>query len=137
MALSLDQELTLFSILNVPYSDSVTIPDDKFNLSSHEYVTANVGQRLQYRILLRLQEIANNIPLEDKLKSYLSEWDEIATATVTLSGSIGNLQGIDYDPTQRLDRIASRIKIIVPVAQFHEEMTNDAINNSISIMGIR
>ena len=135
MSLTIDQSITLYEILQVPYSDTVTMPIDEFFMTSIEYVTSNETQKMQTRITDRINNLG--VTGTSRLVTWLDQWDALSTNTVSISGSMGGINGVEFDPDVQLERIASRVKVLVPVMQYHREITNSAITNPLSISSIR
>ena len=133
--LSTRQKINLYSILEVPYASSVTIPEGRFNIHSTEYKQADDINKTQVRIEARLSELETDE--ETILIELIAKWDLLATNTVSIQGDIGGISGIDFDPSQQLTRIKSRILVIIPVFQFLNQIKNEAINMPISQMTLR
>lgn len=135
MALTTRQKINLYSILEVPYSNSVTMPEGKYNMHSTEYLQADSEYKTQVRIEARLVSLGQET--ENYLVELINKWEQLSTSTVTISGSIGGIQGVDFNPSEQLTRIKSRVLVIVPVFQFLNQIKNEAINMPISQMTIR
>ena len=135
MALTVDQEISLYEILEVPYDDSVTIPVGEFYLSSVEYISSNNDKKMQTRITDRLTNMSSSV--EARLVESINKWDLLSTNTVSFEGSIGGLQGVEFDPNQQLARIKARVLTLVPVMQYHRELTNQALSMPMNITAIR
>ena len=135
MALTKRQKINLYSVLEVPYSSSVTIPQGQFNIHSVEYKQADDVNKTQTRIEARLTEL--DAEEEAILVELVNKWELLSTNTVTISGDVGSLRGVDFDPAQQLTRVKSRILILVPVFQFLNQIKNESISMPLSIMGTR
>ena len=131
MALTEGQCISLFEILTVPYSATIEIPKDPYFLESNTYVSGSPEKQLQVKIMQRL--LLLSAEEEARLLRYIDSWDNLSTNTVTISGSVGGLSGVDYNPNIELERIASRVKIIIPVLQYHREITTQSISSPLTI----
>lgn len=134
MALTIDQKISLFESLGVPYSATLEIPKDPYYLESSTYVSGAPEKQLQVKIEQRL--LLLNSEEESRLVRYLDEWDTVSTCTVVISGAVGGISGVDFNPTVQLERIASRIKVIIPVLQYHREITNKSIYSPLNMSAI-
>ena len=134
MALTTGQKITLYEVLQVPFADSIEIPVDQYKMDAVTYKTSNPEKQLQIKIEQRLAGLPQEV--EDRLVESLNQWDAINSNTVVLNGSIGGVQGMEYDPTVQLERISSRIKVIIPVMQYHREMTNAATTTPLTVNGL-
>ena len=121
MALTISQKITLFEILEVPYDSTVDEPVDEFHLTGITHQPNNVDQQLQTKIINRLAALVS--AEEAKLITYIERWEAIGTRVASISGGVGGIQGVEYDPDTELMRIQSRVKVIIPVMKYHREIT--------------
>ena len=124
MALTTAQTITLYEILEVPYNDSVDEPVDEFRLSALTHSPTNPTQKLYTKINDRLTAIAGT-DVETKLITYLTRWEDLETTVAAIDGSLGTMTGITFDPQGERGVIQSRVKVIIPVLKYIDEITFD------------
>ena len=59
-SLSTSQIITLFSVLETSYDGSVSRPEGDFNLNYREYEPSSSSEKLQVRILERLDNLSSD-----------------------------------------------------------------------------
>ena len=131
MSLTEAQTLSLFEILETPYDGTVDEPMGEFHLTGLQHIPDSPERKLQTMINTRLASLSTAI--EAKLKTYIERWDAIGTRVATISGGVGGISGVEYDPDIELARIQARVKVIIPVMKFHREITLDS--ERVGIMG--
>lgn len=124
MALTDEQEVALYEILEIPMSETINklaAPDNIY--SQPLTVSSSV-----YTATTRLQEFitameTNNSGRFEVLKDHLDEWVSTAyQASFIDSGSVGSIGGITVDPNIKRDLIARKVRVIVPFYRKHEEL---------------
>jgi len=120
MALTTAQTMTVFEILEVPYDGSVDEPMDEFNLLALTHDVSAAAQALQAKIMSRLTALTTDE--ETRLLTYVSKWESIDLNMVALSGGMGTVTGVEYDPGYAMKEIQRRVKNIIPVMRYLHEI---------------
>lgn len=128
MSLTEAQKITLFEILEVPYSGSVDIPSDDYRLDAITRDSSNSDYALISKITSRLSELTT--AEETRLISYITEWDALGLDVTDLSGSVGGISGITDIPATKRMLIQARVKITIPVIKYISELSNSNQNIS-------
>jgi hypothetical protein len=128
MALTTAEKISLFSILETPYAGWVDMPVDEYHLSAVRHNPTNVAEKIQTKINDRLLELTAEE--EAVLVGYIAQWDTLSTCTASVDGSIGGVNGVAYDPFKQRALIQARVKIIIPVILYYEEITNSGVAGS-------
>ena len=122
MALSTEQTIALFEILEVPYSDTIGKIQDPDNLRVLEYTVEATATGAKARIEAHLAGMAS--ATETILAAYLDEWIDLGTCAYEMSGGVGDIQGITFSDDAERDVIRRRVIVLVPYYRVHEEMEN-------------
>jgi len=123
MSLTLEQEVALFDILQVPYQTSVHKLTDDDNLLAVENIVSDNGMRAYTLIQSKITEIEGIAALEAILVAYLDDWVAMGTNVTTIdAGGIGDLNGLSDDPDRERTVIRGKVLGIVPFYRAHEEM---------------
>jgi len=120
-SLSVPQQITLFSVLEVSYDGSVSRPEGNFNLNYREYEPSSAEEKLQIRILERLDALGAEE--ENYLVQQLNQWQIAVLTTASVDGSVGGVNGVTYDPEVQLSRIRANILIVIPVYKYQNEIS--------------
>ena len=134
MALTVSQKISLFEIIDTPYTGNVDEMYGKFGLSALTYEVSNDG-KVQLKVLDRI----NTLSAEEEtvLVDYISSWQSLGTQTWTLDGSVGGLDGMSISIDSELERIRQRVKNLIPVRHYWENVTQSAAGVSVSVSTIR
>jgi len=124
MALTTAQKISLFEIIDTPYTGNVDEMYGKFGLSALTYEVSNDG-KVQLKVLARLAELKSEE--ETVLTAYIDKWQAIGTQIWTMdAGSIGSTSGFNISPDTELGRIRSRVKNLIPVRHYWENVEKSA-----------
>jgi len=123
MALTTSQKIDLFRILKTSYTGSVSKPEGEFDLSYREHEPGSTSQKLQTRILNRLEAL--DADEENWLIQRLNSWQLIGINSARIDGSIGGVNGVTYDPIEQKEDIRSDILTLIPVYEYQEELEID------------
>lgn len=134
MALTTGQKISLFEIIDTPYTGNVDEMYGKFGLSALTYEVGD-DQKVQLKIFDRLTNLTTDE--EIVLKAYIDKWEAIGTKVYSLDGGTGGIDGVAYSPNDELMRIKERVKNLIPVRHYWENLSNAEGNRSISIDTIR
>jgi hypothetical protein len=122
MALTTEQEVALYDILEVPYSTTVNKLQPADNLTAVSYTSDTTTDQAYAKIQTKITEIEANASLLAVLVAYLDEWIALGTNVATLEGGIGGVNGISVDPTRQRREIRAKVINIVPFYRHHDEM---------------
>ena len=126
MALTTAQKITLFEIIDTPYTGNVDEMYGKFGLSALTYEVSD-DQKVQLKIIDRITNLTSEE--ETVLLNYIARWDSIGTQVWALDGSTNGIDGIAYNPNVELERIRDRVKNLVPVRHYWENINESARNS--------
>lgn len=135
MALTTQQKISLYEILDTPYDGSVDEMVGRFGLDSIHHSTANTAQQVQVRITDRLSALTAEE--ETVLLNYIGQWEAIGTQTYALDGGTGAIDGVSYSPNDELERIRERVKNLVPVRWYWEDVRQSQAGKSMTMNSIR
>lgn len=130
MALTTAQKISLFEIINTPYTGDIDEMYGKYGLSAYTYEVSDDG-KVQLKIHSRLA----NMSAEEEavLITYISKWEALGTQTYVLDGGVGGVNGVSYSVDIELERIRDRVKNLIPVRNYWEDVKKTSDFNSISI----
>jgi hypothetical protein len=128
MALTVEQEIALFQILEVPWQPVVLKPAGPDNLFFEKSDATNSIRQARQAILDYLAAYINgNAVALAKLQAYCDRWIEIGTDTVVMDqGSTGALTGVTSDPERERLEIQRQVKGFVPFYRAHVEVERAA-----------
>lgn len=122
MALTAEQDIALFQVLEVPWQPQVNQLVDKWNLVVQVWNVSDSIRQANRAIRDYLAAYITPVPAaEAKLKEYLDRWIQIGTDTVTLDGGVGPVQGVACDPNKERLEIMRQVKGFLPFYRAHEE----------------
>jgi len=127
MALDTAQKISLFEIIDTPYAGNVDEMYGKFGLSALTYEVGD-DSKVQLKIFNRLATLTADE--ETVLETYIGQWQALGTQVYTLDDG-GD--GVSYSPNDELERIRQRVKILIPVRHYWENLSNAEGNKSMSI----
>ena len=130
MALTTSQKISLFEIIDTPYSGDVDEMYGKYGLSALTYTVAD-NDKVRIKILDRL----SNLTAEEEavLTTYIDRWQAIGTQTWAMdAGSMGATAGMTISPDVELVRIRERVKNLVPVRHYWEDVENTASKGGVN-----
>ena len=134
MALSMEQELALFEILEVPHSSTGVHklqPDD--NLTAIAVTADNLATQAYTLIQTKITEIEANAPKLVVLQGYLDTWIALGTNVTTMDdGGFEGIAGLNDDPDRERIVLRGRVLTIVPYYRLHSELQG-TLNRNISI----
>ena len=124
MALTDPQMMSLFEILEVPYTSDGTIytltpqGDAAFTGISYD----SIALQKAYSGIQTWVSGMSGSGL-DKLTGLLTNWDALGSDMTSIDGgSIGDIQGITYSAERNRERIATKVRGIVPFYRNHEKI---------------
>ena len=124
MALTTAQKITMFEIIDTPYTGNVDEMYGKYGLSALTYEVGDAG-KVQIKVLDRLANLTADE--EAYLLNYVDQWQAIGTQMWTMNGgSMGTTSGMDISPDVELERIRQRVKVLVPVRHYWENVQQSA-----------
>jgi len=129
MTLSLERELALFEILQVPYQTSVMKLQPEDNLTAIEYTADNLATQAFGLIQDKITEIEANAELLALLEGHLDSWVALGTNVTNLQGNVGDIGGIDDSPDRERQAIRAKVITIVPFYRHHDEMVSPTPRN--------
>ena len=138
MALTTPEKITLFSILECPYTGSVDQPIDEFNLTGRRTEPANDDQKIQIAITNRLAALSTDE--ETWLKQRLDTWQLIGSnAALIEAGATGGTSGITYDPNSQRYIIQREVRILINVIEMKSQIQvgKEGQHGAFVSMGIR
>ena len=101
MALTTQQKIALFDLLECPYDGTVDQPTDDFNLVGQTFSVTNNDFSLQLKITARLAALSAEE--EAVLVQHINQWLLIGSNVAMIdAGSVGGVNGVTYDPTVQL-----------------------------------
>lgn len=122
MALTTEQDIALFQVLEVPWQPQVNQLVDKWNLVVQVWNVSDsirqANRAIRDYLAIYITPVA---AAELKLQEYLERWIQIGTDTVTLNGGVGPVQGVASDPNQERLEIQRQVKGFLPFYRAHEE----------------
>jgi len=124
MALSEAEQISLYEILEVPIPGSVDIPTDPYRLDGLTRNQSSAQWSLSVKINARIAALT--AAQETRLKSYIGMWDDLGVNVTNLEGSIGDISGISDSPQRERMAIQARVKTIIPVIQYIDEIQMSA-----------
>jgi len=117
ITLSTAQELTLFQILDCPYTTGYQGMDGMGSLVSTNRINVGAGAA-------KTAIQADVVSLDDALKSiligYLNDYDATGSNTGTIQGNIGDLTGISWSWEDKRKFIASKVRSILPYYHYQQ-----------------
>jgi hypothetical protein len=134
MALTTGQKISLFEIIDTPYTGNVDEMYGKYGLSALTYEVGD-EQKVQLKIFDRLNSLTGDE--ETVLLAYVEQWQAIGTQVYNLDGGTGGIDGVSYNPNDELARIRERVKNLIPVRHYWENLSNAEGNRNMSIDAIR
>jgi len=139
MALTTAQKISVFEIIDTPYTGSVDEMYGKYGLNATKWRSADNDNKVQVRILDRLANLTSEE--EAVLIRYIDRWQYIGTQVWTMdAGSMGTTSGMNVSPDSELMRIRDRVKNLIPVRHYWETVqksANESGAGGISINAIR
>ncbi len=134
MALSTAQTITLFEILDTPYTGNVDEMYGKFGLSALTYEVSDDG-KVQLKVLSRIAELTTDE--ENFLLIYIDRWEAMGTQPWTMDGGTQGIDGFSYAPQNEREVIRQRVKILIPVRHYWENVEQSAAGKTMSVSTIR
>jgi hypothetical protein len=118
MALTTSQKISLFEIIDTPYTGDVDEMYGKFGLSALTYEVSD-DDKVKIKILDRLTNLTTDE--ETVLIEYIDRWQSIGTQIWSLdAGGAGSINGFTTSPDSELERIRQRVKNLIPVRHYWE-----------------
>lgn len=109
-------EISLFQILDCPYSTNYTTVDSMGTIGSQTTVAPAGSGSAYTQIKAYLDTISETVKTE--LITLLTRWQTIGTTSVSMSaGGVGSIQGVSLSYEQEKRFIEDRVRIIVPFYQ--------------------
>lgn len=115
MALTKQQQITLYQVLGVPFSSSVGKLQDRENLLTLMYNPTNSQHLTTLRIQDRLTELESDADTLADLADCLDQWYAMqGDSTQMDGGGVGATTGVSFDLTAERNMLRERIITIVP-----------------------
>lgn len=122
MALTTRQQLTLYSVLRVPYSTEVFRLQDVDNMIVLSIQFSDYTRLAHIRIQQKLAEIALTPEVEEDLADTLDTWYSMfGDSTGMQAGGVGATTGISFDLNTERAMLRERILAIVPFTKDYME----------------
>lgn len=135
MALTTAQEIALFQVLEVPYSATKYTPIDAEGMAMQEYTIADTSYQAYSLITTFVASLSTDA--ETALVALLTCWINLGVRTTAIvDGSVGNITGINSDPSLDRQEIQRQVRVIVPFYRVHEQIRHDR-QNALSVPRIR
>ena len=125
MALTKRQQITLYQLLGVPFSEKVGRIIDVDNMLVQMYQPAALDHLAHLKIQERLAELAGDADTLADLVTCLDRWYCLfGDSTRMESGGIGTTTGVSFDLTEERRQLRERVLAIVPFSReyMREEM---------------
>ena len=120
MALTTAQKISLFEIIDTPYTGDVDEMYGKFGLSALTYEVSD-DSKVMLKILNRIATLTSDE--ETVLLQYIDRWQSIGSQVWTIDGgAIGATSGMSLSPDAELMRIRDRVKVLIPVRHYWENV---------------
>jgi hypothetical protein len=129
MALTDDQEVAIYQILEMPMSATVNILIDGENqLVVQRTIEESTTRQAIAALTAFLADLAaNHTGRETRLKTYLNRWVCLGTNTQTIdAGGTGTVRGVSINPETERMEIRRQVISIVPFYRHHAEMSRRA-----------
>src|SRR5258708_867884 len=115
---TMDQEITLFEVLDIPFSAK------GYTVSTDNFGTTRTALSVNPAAII-LQDIedylgANIPPVNDanwilRLTNYLARWNVLGTTTIKMNqGNVGDMTGVTKEPDAERELIRERVRQMVP-----------------------
>ena len=130
MSLTTAQKITLFEIIDTPYTGNVDEMYGKFGLSALTYEVSDDG-KVQLKVLSRIAGLTTDE--EEFLIVYIDRWQTLGTQPWQIDGGTNGINGYSYAPQDEREVIRSKVKILIPVRHYWENVTQSAAGKSLSI----
>ena len=135
MALTTQQKISLFEIIDTPYTGDVDEMYGKYGLSALTYEVSD-SDKVRIKILDRIATLTSEE--EDVLTTYIDRWEAIGTRTSTVdAGSIGATSGVTIGPNDERALLQRRVKNLVPVRHYWENVQQSAQESGAAGMSIQ
>ena len=119
MALTVAQKISIFQILDVPYSTSYNTLDGMGSLSAQTDMSGASQSAAYTAIVAYLATLDSST--ETVLAALITEWDAIGSNSIKIeNGSLGSLTGVFFNYDTKKANIEARVKSIVPFYKYHE-----------------
>ena len=129
MALTETKIDTVFEILELPRATSIDQPTGTMGISGQTFYESNAEFQLQTKIEARLAALTT--AQQTRMTTYVERWDAIGTRVASISGGVGGIQGVEYDPDVGLARIQERVKRLCNVYRFLDEIRMEKTRGSV------
>lgn len=112
------QEITLYSVLHIPYSTEIYRLQDVDNMLVLAIQFGDTSRLAHVKIQQKLVEIASVPDLESDLRTNLDQWyDMFGDSTGMQAGGVGATTGVSFDLNAERAMIRERILAIVPFSK--------------------
>ena len=135
MALTAAQTITLFEIIDTPYTGDVDEMFGKFGINASKWRSADNDNKVQVRVHDRLANLTTDE--ETFLVIYLDKWQSLGTQPWQLDGGTSGIQGMQYAPQDEREIIRQRVKVLIPVRHYWETVEQSAAGQTLSVSTIR
>lgn|ERR1035437_628716 len=124
-ALTMARQLALFRCLEVPYATSQVTLISPRNMAGQPYTMEGSARAAFTQIQNWLtSNVYTNADLQTALEALLDLWIAMGVNTTSITGAVGALQGVAFDPRQKREEIRKQVADIVPFFREHERLQN-------------
>jgi len=135
VSLTKRQEITLYSVLRVPYSTEIFRLQDVDNMIVLSITFGDLDRLAHVKIQQRLAAIALDAALEEDLVGALDSWyDMFGDSTGMQAGGVGATTGVSFDLNTERAMIRERILAVVPFTK--EYMEGEMTRTSAQSLGV-
>lgn len=128
MAITEAQKDSVFEILQLPRATSIDMPtDDGKGLTGQTYTQSNIEFQLSTKVEARINALTTE--QQTRLISYINGWEALGTSIATIDGNLGSIVGISFDPEKEEAKITERVKRLLCVYQYREEIMMNSAQN--------
>lgn len=112
MALTAAEKRSLYDMLAVPVSDS-GVETDGYEYIDRIYPIDNDWAEIKTWVDARIAALAADD--ETRVKALVVQWDVVADSVVTINGAVGAVQGVQYDPAAKRQRLREQVQLYIPL----------------------
>lgn len=131
MSLSTAQTITLFQILQTPYTGDVDEMYGKFGINATKWRSADNDNKVQVRVHDRISKLTADE--EEFLLVYIDKYQTLGTQPWGLDGGTNGINGFSYSPADEREVIREEVKVLIPVRHYWEDVQQSAAGKSMSV----
>lgn len=132
MSLTKSQTLTLYTILEVPYSTAPhqVDPSGTFATPVYDSSITDLTRLAKTKIDAYIaSDIETDADIEAVLVGLIAQYAALGTNVESVNGSIGSLQGLEYSVAKERAEIQRQVLVIVPFFRYHEQLQSNRNSN--------